>query len=401
MAKRVAVNFKEVKPVIVGPFGDYDAARVQRLDMPVNLPTTDIDELGNRQHAGTVTDLPEVSVTFQAMDVSHKLFAALTGTDDTAYPASGVDINVLGNIDVVGEIKDASVEDIAKSVHLKECRVNGFTFTYSVDGEATEEYTAEGSDKRWLKYDVIIDAHAASGTGPYALTETPIQLKNGDYLLSVIVDGTHFDEVVSGPSDGEYSYTGGNVTLGEAATSRVVIVYHANPAGTNWTDISDDTIPAAVRGKNIPVYLAANSIPRVQSVTIRGTLPVTRVEEMGSLEAAGYVTGVPTVEGDINVLDTDTELIALFTTGSLNPADTEFRSCEFTASGISLEIRILDPATACNTPIASGTVLKTVYIPAVTITSEGHSTNVGGNATQTFGFRSTTGECIIYSGARS
>jgi hypothetical protein len=46
MAKRVAVNFKEVKPVTVGPLGGYNAARVQRLDMPVNFPTTDIDELG-------------------------------------------------------------------------------------------------------------------------------------------------------------------------------------------------------------------------------------------------------------------------------------------------------------------------------------------------------------------
>jgi hypothetical protein len=46
MAKRVAVNFKEVKPIVVGPEGAYSAARVQRLDVPVNLPTTDVDELG-------------------------------------------------------------------------------------------------------------------------------------------------------------------------------------------------------------------------------------------------------------------------------------------------------------------------------------------------------------------
>jgi hypothetical protein len=121
---------------------------------------------------------------------------------------------------------------------------------------------------------------------------------------------------------------------------------------------------------------------------------------MGSLDIAGYVTGVPMVEGDISVLDTDTELVALFTTGALAPADTEFRACEFTEAGITLEIRILDPATACNTPVASGTILKTIYIPEVTITSEGHSTNVGGNATQTFGFRSATGACVIYSGAK-
>ena len=288
-------------------------------------------------------------------------------------------------------------------MHLRKCRINGFTFTYSVDGEATEEYTAEGSDKRWLKYDVIIDTPAVAGTGPYTLSQTPIQLKNLDYLLSVIIDGIYFDEVTSGLGAGEYTYNGGTnqVTLGEAATSNVVLVYHANPAGTNWSDISDSTIPAAVRGKNIPVYLKANSIPRVQSLTIRGTLPVTRVEEMGNTEIVGYVTGVPMVEGDISVLDTDTELVALFATSSLAPADTEFRGCEFTASGISLLVEILNPSLACNTPSASGVVLKTIYIPQVTITSDGHSTNVGGNATQTFAFRSTTGACLIYSGNRN
>lgn len=401
MAKRVAVPFKKVKPTVVGSYDEYDAARVQRFDMPVNLPTTDIDELGNRLHAGTVTDLPEITITLQAMDVSAKLFAALTGYNYTTYPASGVDISSLGDVDIIGSIKDANIEDIAKSVHCRKARVSSFTLTYSVDGEATEEYTIEGTDKRWFRYDIIVDSFDASGVGPYTITETPIALKNGDNLLSVIVDSEYFDEVTTGLGAGEYTYAGGDVTLGEAATSRVVVVYHANPAGLNWADISDSTIPAAVRGKNIPVWIASNNIPRVQSITIRGTLPVTRVEEMGSLEAAGYVTQVPTVEGDLTVLDTDLELIALFTTGSLSPADVEFRACEFTASGISLEIQLYDPSQSCNLPLASGTILETVYIPEVTITSEGHSTNVGGNATQTFSFRSEDAQCLVYKGARS
>lgn len=400
MARRVAISFKEVKPVLVGAYGSYNAARVQRFEMPVNLPTTDIDELGNRQHAGTVTDLPEVSITFQAMDVSIKVFATLVGENAAAYPGAGVDINVLGDIDVIGVIKDATVEGIAKTVHCRKARISSFTFTYSVDGEATEEYTAEGTDKRWFKYDVVVDSFAASGTGPYVITQTPIALKNGDNLISVIVDGIYFDEVAAGAAAGQYTLAGANITLGEAAATRVVVVYHSNLAGNNWTDIGDTTIPAAVRGKNIPVTIGTNSIPRVQSVTIRGTLPVTRVEEMGSLEVVGYVTQVPSVEGDISVLDTDTELVSLFTTGALAPADVEFRACEFTASGISLEVNIYDPAGGCNQPLASGTVLKTIYIPEVTITSEGHSTSVGGNATQTFSFKSEDAQCIVYSGSR-
>ena len=122
---------------------------------------------------------------------------------------------------------------------------------------------------------------------------------------------------------------------------------------------------------------------------------------MGSEEVVGYITSPVSVEGDVSVLDTDTELIALFATGNPSPSDTEFRVCEFTQSGIPLEIILYDPDTDCNAAAGTGTVLKTLYIPAITITSEGNSTSVGGNATQTFGFRSTTGELVVHSGAKT
>lgn len=60
MARRIAIPFKEMKLTVVGPLGSYEAARIQRLDMPVNFPSTNIDELGNRLHAGTTTDIPEI-----------------------------------------------------------------------------------------------------------------------------------------------------------------------------------------------------------------------------------------------------------------------------------------------------------------------------------------------------
>jgi len=398
VARRIAINFKEVKPKIVGALGVYPAGRIQRLEMPVNLPTTDVDELGNRDHAGTVTDVPEISITFQAMDVSIQLFQALVGQ---AVTGTGLDVENLGYIDVIGEIKDDNTEDIAKTVVCRYAKITGFTYTYSVDGEATEEYTCEGTDKRWFKYNVIVDTFAGVGSPyQYTLSQTPITLKNGDELISVIADGEYLEEVAAGPVAGEYAVAATTLTLAETITANVVAVYHNNLSGLNWTDITDDTIPAAVRGKSIPVLIGSDARDRIQSVTLRGTFPSIAVKEMGSEEVVGHVTSPVSVEGDLSVLDTDTELIALFATGNPDPTDTEFRICEFTESGIPLEIKILDPDTSCNTDSASATVLKTLYIPAITITSEGHSTNVGGNATQTFGFRSTTGALVVYSGAK-
>lgn len=401
MAKRIAIPFKRVAVRVVGPRDEYLAARIQRLDMPANIPTTDIDELGNPQHAGTVRDIAEVTASIQAFDVSIKLFAALTGTDPNSYPGAGVDVSALGDVDIVGVIRDESVADYAKSVHLRRCRVDSFTFTYSVDGEATEEYTFMGSEKRWFKHDIIVDNYTSANSSPLTLSQTPIQLKNSNRVISYVQDGTYYTEVTSAPTagDGEYRVVGTALTTPDAIVNYAVAIYHANTGSNLWQDVDDQSIPAAVRGKDIPVYIAADRIDRVQSVTVRGTFPVERIEEMGNANVAGYITQVPQVTGDLTVLDTDFELIALFTTGDPDSTDTEFQLCEYTAEDISLEIRILDPSDSCELP-GSGTVLKTIYIPAITITSEGHTTNVGGSAQQTFSWRSTTGECIIYSGAR-
>jgi len=400
MARRIGIPFRDMALRVVGPLGGYLAARIQRLDMPTNFPSTNINELGNPHLAGVTTDIPEVSTTFQAMDVSIKLFSALTGSTAADWAAGGVDINQLGEFDAIGVVRDANVADFVKSIHLRKCMITGFTYSYSVDAEATEEYTASGNEKRWFKYDVIVDEFAAAAASPRPLTQTPILLKNGDYALSVVLDGLYLDEVAGAPATEEYSIDPAvpNISFADVVAIRLVVVYHANPAGNNWTDVLDTTIPAAIRGKNIPVTIATNDIDRVQSVTIRGTFPNEVIKEMGNTSVVGTITQVPEVTGDISVLDTDMELIALFTTGQLNPSGvTEFRDCEFTASGLSLEVRLHEPASGCGN---TGPVLKTVYIPAITITSEGHTTNVGGNATQTFAYKSTTAECLVYSGSR-
>lgn len=400
MAKRLAVPFKEMQLRVVGPTGEFKASRIQRLEINATIPSTDIDELGNNLHAGTVSGTPEVTATFSAMDVSVKIFAVLTGQDATNYPAQGVSISDLGEVDIIGQVKDDKLADYIKSVHGRRLQITGFTYTYNVTGESTEEYTAAGSEKRWFKNDIIVDKYVDLQVTE-TLSQTPVQLKNGNYALSVISDGTYLTEVSGVPATGEgqYRIVGTTLTLGDAPTSQVIVVYHATPTGSNWTYVSDTQIPAAVRGKNVPVLIGLNNIQRVQTVTIRGNFPNQKIEEMGNTSVVGYTTMPPQVTGDITVLDTDLELIALLQTGNINPADTEFPLCGYTVSGLSLEIQIQDPSNTC-TPPSGTTVLKTVYIPAISITSEGHSTSVGNNAQQTFGFKSVDGNLIVYSGLR-
>ena len=396
MARRIAIPSKEVQLKLVGARDSLVIPRVQRLTVTADRPSTDIDELGNRLHAGTVEDIPAITATFQLFDVGIKAFAVLTGTDYAAYPAAGVSITEIKDVDVIVHIKDATIEDFVKMAHARHCVVRDFTFSYSVDGESTEEYTVVGTKKRWFKNDIVVDKFTV-GTTSFTLTQTPVVLKNGDYALSAILDEVYLDEVTGAPATGKYRIVGTTLTTGDSRTGQLLVIYQAVPAGTNWSDVRDSSMPAAVRGMDIPVLLAAGGVERVQSITLNGTFNPEAVKEMGNRDIVGYQLQNSAVTGNITVLDTDAELIALLTTGQLNPSGvTEFGTDEFTASGISLEIKIQNPADK----VAPYTVLKTVWVPEIVVTSEGFTSNVNANAQQTFDIKSKDGDIIIYSGLR-
>lgn len=394
MAKRLAIPSKETQLHIVGPRDVFKASRVQRFSLGTDVPSTTVDEIGNRLHVGDSKDTPNVTLTFSAFDTSIKIFAAMTGQDPDSYPAEGVDIVNLTEIDAVLFTKDATLEDYVKSGHARRLQIRDFTFNYSVDGESTEEYTAVGSERRWLRYDVVMDTFD-SGTTSFELSETPIQLKNGNYLLSLRLDGDYLTETTDTPETGEYSISGTTVTTYDTRTSRVIAVYHAQPSGTNWADVSDPLIPVAVKGKDVAISILANSIPRVQSVSINGNLSTQTVKELGNRSIVGYQRQIPNIEGTITVLDTDTELIALLTEG-LTTSGIEWQPGEgCTTTDLSLTIELMDP---CDTT-SPYTVLKTVYLPSISIMGDSYTQNVNNNAQIVFNFKSEDAQCIIYSGA--
>ncbi len=396
MAKRLAIPSKELQLVVVGPRDAFKASRVQRLTLASTQPSETKDELGNPRHVGEVKDTPEVTLTFSAFDVGIKIFAALTGTDATSYPGAGVDISKLTEADAYLQVKDPIIADYVKSISGRRLQVRDFTFNYSVDGDSTEDYTLIGSERRYLKYDVVVDKFT-SGTTSFTLSQTPIQLKNGNYAISVRLDGKYLEEVSGAPGAGEYRIVGTTLTTGDTRTAQVLAIYHANPAGNNWTNVSDPLLPVAIRGRDVSISIAANDIPRVQSVAINGNMNTQAVKELGTRNIVGYQSQVPTVEGTITVLDTDNELVALFTTGELAPSGVvEFEPGEgCIASGISLKIKLQDPCDDTS-PV---TILKTILIPNVVVVGDTYTSNVNQNATQTFNWKSFTAECIIYSGS--
>lgn len=394
MAKRLAIPSKEIQLYVIGPRDSFKASRIQRLSLNTDIPSTDIDELGNSSHAGQTKDLPAVTLAFSAFDVGVKVFSALTGTNPDSYPGGGVDISELGEIDAVLYVKSDTVAEYAKSGSARRLQIRDFTFSYSVDGESTEDYNAIGSEKRWLKYDVIVQKET-TGTTSQTLDETPIALNNGNKAISVILDGVYLTEVTGAPATGEYRIVGTTLTTGDSLTNQIIMIYHAD-ASTAWTDVADSTLPAAIKGKDVDIKILAENIDRVQSITINGNLNATAVNEMGTRNVIGYQRQVPTVDGTITVLDTDTELISLLTYG-VTTSGVEWQPGEgCSTTPLSLTVELVDPCDT-STPYE---VLKTVYIPSIIIVGDSYTANVNNNVSQVFNFKSEYGTCVIYSGAK-
>lgn len=402
MAKRLSIPSKQVELEIVGAHDSFLASRVQRVNATADQAVTTIDELGNPLHAGTSRDVPNVTITFQAMDAGVKVIGTLAGISVSGWNVgSGINATTAldRSVDAIIRVRDENVIEYVKAAHIRRAIIQSFTFNYSVDGDSTEEYTAVGSTKRWFTNDVIVDRLIGDDTATHTISEAFEQLKSGDSAITVMVGGIYYEEVSSAPSDdGTYQLAGTTLTFNTgdepAIGTIIMVVYQSQATGDAWTDISDSDIPAAIRGKDVIPALSASDQERVQSVTVTVNFNPQPVREMGNRQIVGYINQVPEVTGTITVLDTDTELIALLA-GS-QTTDTEILLGECAASGVPLEIKLQDPSD-CSTPFG---VLKTVYLPSVSMTSEGFTSNVNDNAQQTIDYRSDDGAVWIYNGAK-
>jgi hypothetical protein len=95
----------------------------------------------------------------------------------------------------------------------------------------------------------------------------------------------------------------------------------------------------------------------------------------------------------LTVLDTDTDLVSLFTEGVIGSGIEWSMGTGCVTGGIPLSVRMYDP---CN----DTTVLKEIYLDSITPTTDAYSVNVNGNASLQIGFRSTTGHLAVYSGLK-
>lgn len=391
MAKRARVHSRDIQPQIAAPKGLFAAARVQRMDFPLSIPTTSIDELGRRLHVGTTQETPELRVSFEAFDVSHNTYSYLTGYTPSTFPTSGVSISNFKNVDIIGQIRNANTGKIVNAIYGKKMAITGMDASFDVRGNSTVSYTAEGNSKKELSKPIFYDRFTASGSQTnFSLSYTPAYLtRTSGYILNAY-------SIPAGGTEGyltegtDFTVAGSTVTLAAATAASDEVWFTYASSQDRYFDSLDDTAPAAIAGKYVPVTISVSNIQRVQSVRLRAAFQAESIMEMGGLgKPVGYETGIPDVTGDISVLKTDNDLINLLTGQSTTETETDM---EYAKTNLPIKVQLRNPANTQQ-------VLLTYYIPSMTFSAEGDDSTVNQSMNETFSFSSTTGEMYVISGA--
>jgi len=392
MARRARVHSRDLQPLLATPKGLLPVARVQRFDWPASFPTTDVDELGRKLHVGQTQETPQVTVTVEAFDVTHNTFAHLTGYTGGTYPASGASITELKNVDVIGQIRDQSTQKIVNALYVKRGIVTGIDLSFGVRSNSTASYTISANSKKEFRQPVVYEQFTiASASGTQALGATPTYLtRTSGYIINAYrtaTDGTSnfLDEGT------DFTVTGANISFTGASTGNgdAVWVTYCKPSATEVFQGLDDASPAAIQGKYVPVTISVSSIPRVQSASIRVAFATEEILEMGGLgKPVGYEIGIPQVTGDISVLKTDNDLLAIL---EGVPNTTVENDIEYAKNTLPLKIQLKDPRNV-------GATVLTYYVPSITVTAEGDDNSVNQSMNETFSWSSTTGELFVMSG---
>ena len=387
---RARIHSRDIQPLVAAPKGLFAAARVQRLDFPLTINTTNIDELGRRLHVGTTSDIPEVTVTIEAFDVSHNTIAYLTGYTPGTYPTSGASITELKNVDVIGAIKENCADSVVSAIYVKRGIVTAMNATFGVQDNSTVSYTINANSKKAFRQPVFYERFTASGT-TVSLANTPSYLtRTSGYIINAYqTAATCETNYLTEGTD--FTVAGTTITLasGVASTGDDVWFTYSSPASATFQGL-DNVAPAAIQGKYVPVTISVSSIKRVQSATINASFESEQILEMGGLgKPVGYELNAPDVTGDLAVLKTDNDLLALL---EGVPTTTVENDIEFAKTTLPLKIELKNPANPNQT-------LVTYYVPSITITAHGDESVVNASINETFSWRSTTGELYIASGA--
>ena len=420
--------------------GTYVLDRIQSSGPgDLNIPEEKIYELGNYESVATVRDIPEISFDLESYDMTTEFECILTNKNPVSFSSTvgsnDIDFGEAVPIDIISPWKSRRGQfDIVKGVVIPYLTLESASYRFGVGENSSQSFSLRGDSifytpgQPWYEEVVYDNTNFTGGTGPYTLENSnsaTVYTSGGDsvHVLSVcLVHSTtgaykrlFYDDTLDATTDSGnagYVTTATSVELpnDERATYDTVRITYGTDADTfDYTQLGNNfagdqlvhqntTVkPAAIRGKDIDIYIGIGAtaawtrLNSVQNVDVTWTANLENDEELGNERYVSTEYDVPDVSGSIGVKPFD-------------PADLYAKIIQITgvttgevvgpniAQPVALEIRINHPD--------SGARLKTLYIPDARFTVPGYSGQANSTLETTINFTSDGGNLTVYNGSR-
>lgn len=375
----------------------------------LNIPEEKIRELGNFLTVATVRDIPDLSFDLESLDVSTEIEALSLGIDPTSVNA-GDEFDFLDSkpMDVISPFKAGQgLYTIVKGIVLPYLTLESLTYRFGTRQNATQQMTLRGDSVYYIPGSPYYEEFSGNGvTTVFTLAHTAILYnESGDdvYALGVCVvksDGT-YQRLFHGI---DYTDTATTFTLADAtlapAGSKIRVVYGSTTQATYAQTVHQGTSvkPAAVRGKDIDVYVGSSAATpvfsrwtSVQNFEVTRRVNLDNDEEFGNPHYVAQDYDTADVTGTVTVRPRNPTDLWDKIHQVANVADNEVVG-PLTSITLPVELRINDPET--------GDRVKTLYVPDARFTVPSVQGRVQQKTEVTFNFSSDEGQLLVYAGER-
>jgi len=397
-------------------FDRYVVTRLQSGNWEQDVSDEDIEEIGNSGIVETIIDpiIPTpVSMSchdWGATDPIAQVFgndsdlsANTTGYSASAgrnsYSVSSEDLRHQ-NTDIVVRVADHDTGNLERTVWIPNCRIDSINWSYSVDGNATEDFSFTGDTDRHFfgkykeamidigtvatdeddHFDVNTDESTSTYTGLYVTINGDIYDFSGNFTWSgtvVTKSGT--------PTD----------TLPTLATGdRVRLFYYKTTPSDTFTELDTSGI-GALKGAYIEIEMSDTAqvtgtdgtyTLKLQSCDISATVTREDLREIGNYNFIGRPVTKTEVDVDVTSLEDDLENFAYMLGATTtqwtnrNTSGLERKLQDSIGNSQKVQVRIYDTYTKSN-------LLKKITLTDLRLTRSPFSQDVGGNGQVSFSLK--------------
>jgi hypothetical protein len=384
----------------------------------LNIPEERIYEMGNYQSLTTIRDTADLSFDLDSLETSMKTESLLLNVSQSSITSGeGISFTNAVPISILSPFRSAQNEfSIIRGAIVPHLTLESVSYKYGLKANAEQTFTLRGDSVFYVPGTPHEDVFTSNGTQTsFTLSNTAIEFYNttlglAQYVVNMSVynpDGTYY-RLFNG-TNFDYTDTSTTVTFNTGTTipvsGAIVKVQYGTttaetiPQSSNASDGPTAVAPAAIRSKDIDVYIGSTAATPVfsrwsgvQSVDLSWSVNLDADMEFGNPlnVSMDYVT--PDVTGTITTKDVT--VYELFTKiAQATNVSTSQVAGTLSSTPVPLEIRLSNPDT--------GARLKTIYIPDARFEPPAMNDRVNQKMTTPFKFFSDTGQMYVYNGVPS